>query len=73
MTDSRLGTATENALAVRLGRLVTIEPGEMRATLFSFAFFFFLLASYFILRSIRLFRHFPVECPYCCDKGDQCC
>ena len=36
-----------------LGRLVTIEPNEMRATLLAFMYFFFLLAGYFILRSIR--------------------
>ena len=53
MTNPRVGSASDNALAARLGRLVTIEPGEMRATLYSFVFFFFLLASYFILRSIR--------------------
>lgn len=34
-------------------RLVTVEEGEWRATLLAFTFFFFLLASYFILRSIR--------------------
>ncbi len=36
-----------------MARLVTVEEGEWRATLLAFAFFFFLLASYFILRSIR--------------------
>ncbi len=36
-----------------LGRLVTIEPEEMRATFLAFLYFFFLLAGYFILRSIR--------------------
>ena len=36
-----------------LSRVVTIEEGEWRATLLAFVFFFFLLASYFILRSIR--------------------
>jgi AAA family ATP:ADP antiporter len=34
-------------------KLVTVEEGEWRATLLAFTFFFFLLASYFILRSIR--------------------
>ena len=32
---------------------MTVEEGEWRATLLAFTFFFFLLASYFILRSIR--------------------
>lgn len=36
-----------------LGKLVTIEPEEMRATLLAFLYFFFLLAGYFVLRSIR--------------------
>ncbi len=36
-----------------VSRLVTVEEGEWRATLLAFLFFFFLLASYFILRSIR--------------------
>lgn len=33
--------------------MVTVEEGEWRATLLAFVFFFFVLASYFILRSIR--------------------
>ena len=36
-----------------VARMVTVEEGEWRATLLAFVFFFFLLASYFILRSIR--------------------
>lgn len=36
-----------------LSRVVTVEDGEWKATLLAFVFFFFLLASYFILRSIR--------------------
>jgi AAA family ATP:ADP antiporter len=36
-----------------VAKLVTVEEGEWRATLLAFTFFFFLLASYFILRSIR--------------------
>ena len=36
-----------------LARVVNIQPGEMRATLLACVYFFFLLASYFILRSIR--------------------
>ena len=36
-----------------IARLVTVEEGEWRATLLAFVFFFFVLASYFILRSIR--------------------
>lgn len=36
-----------------VSRLVTVEEGEWRTTLLAFTFFFFVLASYFILRSIR--------------------
>ncbi len=36
-----------------IARLVTVEEGEWRATLLAFVFFFFILASYFILRPIR--------------------
>ncbi|MEP6832403.1 MAG: MFS transporter [Gemmatimonas sp.] len=36
-----------------IGKLVNIQPGEMRASLMACLYFFFLLASYFILRSIR--------------------
>lgn len=34
-------------------KLVNVKPGEIRALLWSFAYFFFLLASYYILRPIR--------------------
>lgn len=36
-----------------LSRVVDVRPGEVRAMLASFAFFFFVLSSYFILRPIR--------------------
>lgn len=36
-----------------LDRLGTIEPGEERATLLAATYFFFALASYFILRAVR--------------------
>jgi ATP:ADP antiporter, AAA family len=36
-----------------LARLGTIEPGEERATLLAATYFFFALASYFILRAVR--------------------
>lgn len=36
-----------------LGRALSIRPGELRATLLSAAYFFFLLASYYVLRPIR--------------------
>lgn len=36
-----------------LGRVVEAKPEEVKALLWSFAYFFFLLASYFILRPLR--------------------
>lgn len=37
----------------RVARMVDLRPGEARAVLWSFFYFFFLLASYFILRPLR--------------------
>jgi len=42
--------AGENAL---LSRIVTVRPGEVRALLWSFAYFFCLLAAYYVLRPVR--------------------
>ena len=53
MAEASTPDSRRRRLTELLGRLVTIEPGEMRASLLAFTFFFFLLASYFILRSIR--------------------
>ena len=36
-----------------LARIVAVKPGEARALLWSFAYFFFLLASYYVLRPVR--------------------
>ncbi len=36
-----------------LARLVNVEPGETRALLWSFAYFFCLLAGYYVLRPVR--------------------
>jgi ATP:ADP antiporter, AAA family len=36
-----------------LGRIVAVKPGETRALLWSFAYFFFLLAAYYVLRPVR--------------------
>ncbi len=36
-----------------IGRALSIRPGELRATLLSALYFFFLLASYYVLRPIR--------------------
>src|SRR5579863_1095838 len=36
-----------------LQRVVCIEPGELKVVLSSFVYFFFLMASYFILRPLR--------------------
>jgi len=45
--------ATPSPAARLLGRLVEIKPEEIRATLWAAAYFFFLFASYYILRPIR--------------------
>lgn len=36
-----------------LARIVTVRPGEVRALCWSFAYFFFLLAAYYVLRPVR--------------------
>lgn len=43
----------ERTLSAKLGRLIHAEPGEVKAVLWSFAYFFFLLSSYYILRPLR--------------------
>ncbi|ABS24249.1 NTP/NDP exchange transporter [Anaeromyxobacter sp. Fw109-5] len=45
--------AAASALHVRLTRLVQVEPGEVRALLWSFAYFFSLLCGYYIVRPMR--------------------
>ena len=40
-------------LTDRAGRLLAIRPGEGRAALWSFAYFFCVLASYYVLRPVR--------------------
>ena len=40
-------------LAARLQRMVNIRPGEMRALLWAFVYFFCLLSAYYILRPLR--------------------
>ena len=37
----------------RFGRAIHAEPGEVKAVLLAFAYFFFLLSSYYILRPVR--------------------
>ena len=39
--------------AGRFGQLIHAEPGEVKAVLSAFAYFFFLLSSYYILRPLR--------------------
>ena len=43
----------DGAIARLLRRLVDVHPGELRAVVASFTFFFFLLSSYFVLRPMR--------------------
>lgn len=51
MTDP--GAQRSTAPASLLRRIVDVQPQEIAATLTSFAFFFFVLSSYFILRPVR--------------------
>jgi AAA family ATP:ADP antiporter len=44
---------SEGGLQHRLGRVVDARPGEIRALCWSFAYFFCLLAGYYVLRPLR--------------------
>src|SRR4051812_4205033 len=45
--------ASASSLYRVLSRIVPVRPGEARALLWSFAYFFCLLASYYVLRPLR--------------------
>ncbi len=45
--------AGQGAVYTLLARVVDVRPGEVRAMLMAFAYFFFVLSGYFILRPIR--------------------
>ena len=51
MSDASGGGRRRSASLLR--RVVDVRPNEVAATWTSFAFFFFVLSSYFILRPIR--------------------
>ncbi|HEX3867567.1 MAG TPA: hypothetical protein VHV78_12480, partial [Gemmatimonadaceae bacterium] len=53
MTEGSDGADASPRIYPLIRRAVDISPGEVRAVLTSFAFFFFLLSSYFVLRPIR--------------------
>lgn len=53
VTSPALDERVSGKLHTLLRRVVDVRPGEVRAMLTSFAFFFFLLGSYFVLRPIR--------------------
>ncbi|MBM3357418.1 MAG: MFS transporter [Betaproteobacteria bacterium] len=44
---------SETGLRRWLARIVAVRPGELQALLWSFAYFFFLLAGYYVLRPVR--------------------
>ena len=44
---------SDHALHRALARVVAVRPGEARALLWSFAYFFCLLAGYYVLRPLR--------------------
>src|SRR5581483_9291301 len=53
VTEIGAGAAAGSSLHAGLRRVVDVREEEVRAMLTSFAFFFFLLSSYFVLRPIR--------------------
>src|SRR5581483_11725452 len=53
VTEIGAGAAAGSSLHAGLRRVVDVREDEVRAVLTSFAFFFFLLSSYFVLRPIR--------------------
>ena len=56
MLDSGNATAADGTARPRgslLARAIHAEPGELKAVLLGFAYFFFLLSSYYILRPLR--------------------
>ena len=53
MPDAGTRAGTESEWRDRLGRVIHAEPHEVKAVLLAFAYFFFLLASYYILRPLR--------------------
>jgi AAA family ATP:ADP antiporter len=53
MTMMRSPEGTDAGVHRLLRRVVDVQPNEVRALMTSFAFFFFLLSSYFVLRPIR--------------------
>ena len=44
---------SESPIDKFLARVVAVKPGETRALLWSFAYFFCLLAGYYVLRPVR--------------------
>ena len=46
-------TAAETVLQCWLARVVDVRPGEARALVWSFAYFFCLLGGYYVLRPLR--------------------
>ncbi|MBM3342973.1 MAG: MFS transporter [Betaproteobacteria bacterium] len=48
-----MSAASTNAVHPLLTRIVAVQPGEVRALLWSFGYFFFLLAGYYVLRPVR--------------------
>ena len=52
-TDPPRDQVNEPALHRALQRVVAVRPGEVRALAWSFAYFFCLLAGYYVLRPLR--------------------
>jgi ATP:ADP antiporter, AAA family len=52
-SGSATGTSPARSWAGLVARAIHAEPGEVKAVLLAFAYFFFLLSSYYILRPLR--------------------
>ena len=48
-----MNTSTNESIHPLLAKVVAVKPGETRALLWSFAYFFCLLAGYYVLRPVR--------------------
>ncbi|HEY6911002.1 MAG TPA: MFS transporter [Myxococcales bacterium] len=53
MLEGETTAAAYRGWSSRVGRAIHAEPSEVRAVLLAFAYFFFLLSSYYILRPLR--------------------
>ena len=63
---------SETVLYRWLGRVVAVRPGEVRALVWSFAYFFCLLAGYYVLRPLRGIGRLIMVAGPGCAAGLRC-